>query len=159
MQRKAWASVKCKYNFVVGILNKGSLMLNIVNILIFDHFTYISQYRFLELVRNTGETVVCGHIECCMHIYIFFMFSFHKDRAKLSCNLSPFSTFFSHGFFVMVTTAVIPLKLTTFIERIASWWQFALFLVSVISRKCCPSFPTCSSDWVPGSWLCSVLLL
>lgn len=39
MQRKAWKSLKCKYNFVVGILDKGLSVLNIVNILIFDHFT------------------------------------------------------------------------------------------------------------------------
>lgn len=58
----------------------------------------------------------------------------------MSCNLSPFSTFsFSKGSLVIVITAGIPLKFITFIERFASWWPFALFLVSVISRKCCRS--------------------
>lgn len=49
-------ALNVKYKFVEGILDKGVLMLHRVNILIFDHFTYISRKRFLELLMgNTKE--------------------------------------------------------------------------------------------------------
>lgn len=63
-----------------------------------------------------------------LYAYLYIVYV----RAKLSCNLSPFSTF-SKGSLVIVITAGIPLKFITFIERFASWWPFALFLFYFLS--------------------------